>query len=475
MTPSTTADDLPGNSYETLYENAPCGFLTMTVAGEIVKVNQTLLDWTGYSREDVVGVRLGSLLDKGSQLFYETRYIPVLRLEREVREVLFSLRTANGSRLPILVNSVLVESTGGGPEFIRTAVFDSTQRRDYELELLHARRAAEASEARVRVLQDAASSFVGAATEVAVAQALVDSARLAFGATETAVFMLDETGELHLVAGNSPIVSLVPLDAIRPGAEAVRTREFIGLSNLDEALAFSPPVADALLATRLEAMTVIPLIGDRGPVGTLACFYGRARAFDDDFARLQTALARQASQVLGRVALQKQLEHTALHDQLTGLANRVLLQERMDEALSGATRSGSPLAALFLDLDGFKSVNDHLGHTVGDAVLREVATRIRAEVRSTDVVGRFGGDEFIVLCPDTDEEAARQIAERIRLVINRPFDGVPRKYTVSSSIGVAVHHPTESAMSADALFTQADEAMYRSKNAGKDCITLVTV
>jgi diguanylate cyclase (GGDEF)-like protein/PAS domain S-box-containing protein len=463
------------DSYEDLYEHAPCGYLTMKVNGTIVKVNQTLVDWTGYNRDDLVGRTFSGVLDKSSQLFYETRYIQVLRMQREAREVLFTLRKADGSTLPILVNSVLIEPAADGTELIRTAIFDSTSRRDYELELLRSRQLAEVSEARVRVLQDAASQFAQSESEEHVATALVDSARVAFSATHSALFLLDDEGTLQLVAGNSPIVELVPTESLRPGPEAIRRGQFIGLSGLEEAYAFSPDVADALLATRLEAMTVIPLIGDAGAIGVLACFYSRGRVFDEDFAGLQTALARQAAQVLGRLALQRQLQHTAVHDQLTGLANRVLLQERMDETLASSVRSGMPFAVLFLDLDGFKGINDHLGHAVGDSVLRQVASRLRREVRVTDVVGRFGGDEFIVICPETDEDAASGIADRIRHSISAPFDGVPAQYRVSASIGVAVHQGGESELTADALFTHADEAMYRSKNAGKDCVTLVRV
>jgi diguanylate cyclase (GGDEF)-like protein/PAS domain S-box-containing protein len=475
MTPGRVSSGPSEGSFEELYERAPCGFLSMLTNGTIIKVNRTLLEWIGYSRKQVLGKNLNSFLDKGSQLFYETRYIPVLRLKRDLREVALTLRRADGSLFPILLNSVMVDGQDGGAELIRTAIFDSTERRDYELELLHSRQSAEASEARVRVLQDAASEFVGAYSEIAVAKSLADSARLAFGATEAAVLLFDDVGKLQIVAGRSPIIEVMPLDALRPGPEAIRTGQFIGLANLEEALAFSQQLADALLATRLEAITAVPLIGDSGALGVLTCFFARARRFDDDFSQLQTALARQASQVLSRVALQRQLEHWALHDQLTGLANRVLLQDRMGEALAGAARNGHPLTVLFLDLDGFKAVNDYLGHAVGDSVLKQVSARLQAEVRPSDVVGRFGGDEFIVLAPDTDENAATLMAERIRSSVAKSFDDVLPQFPISVSIGAAVHYESDNPMTADALFTQADEAMYRSKNAGKDCVTLVRI
>jgi diguanylate cyclase (GGDEF)-like protein len=323
----------------------------------------------------------------------------------------------------------------------------------------------------VRVLQDAANEFAECDTEEEVAAALVERARVAFAATEAAVFLQTDDGGFELAAGVSPIVDLVPLSALRPAPESIHRGRFIGLSSLEEAMDFSPEVADALLATRLEAMTAIPLIGAAGPIGVLTCFYGRGRRFDDDFAQLQTALALQAAQVFAGLRLQAELQHAALHDLLTGLANRALLQERMDEAIAAASRTEEPLSVLFLDLDGFKAVNDYLGHTIGDSVLREVASRLRAEVRASDVVGRFGGDEFIVLCPDTGETDAVGIAERIRAAVGRPFAGVLPQFPVTVSIGIAVHAGGEP-RTADAMFTAADEAMYRSKNAGKDCVTV---
>ncbi|BDZ45546.1 GGDEF domain-containing protein [Naasia aerilata] len=115
----------------------------------------------------------------------------------------------------------------------------------------------------------------------------------------------------------------------------------------------------------------------------------------------------------------------ALHDQLTGLANRKLFHERLGQALASAYRTGRPLAVIFLDVDGFKSVNDQLGHAAGDAVLREVSHRMLRMVREYDTVGRLGGDEFVVVCENVDETVAERIAERIRAAVREPFAGIP--------------------------------------------------
>jgi diguanylate cyclase (GGDEF)-like protein/PAS domain S-box-containing protein len=463
------------DSLEELYENAPCGYLSTTPDGVIVRVNQTLLGWSGYSRERLLGTDFRDLLDVGSQLFYETRYLPVLRLRGEAREVALTLRCSNGSALPVLVNADLIEDSDGRPRVIRIAVFDSTARQDYERDLLVARRSAESSEARVRVLQDASSTFGACASEAELALALVDGARDAFSATVVAVLLVDDAGVPRLAAGNHPIADLLA-DAPRPEEPTITRASVVTISSITEAETSSPGLAAALQSARLEALSSVPLPGETSPLGALVCFFGRQREFDEPAIELQQAVARQAAQVLGRIRLQRQLEQLALYDQLTGLANRKLLQERLGQALAAAVRSRRPMALIFLDLDGFKAVNDGLGHTAGDSVLRTVSSRLRSVVRQNDMIGRFGGDEFVVICEEADDAAVSRIAGRIAAVIRDPIDGVSSDFPLSASVGVAVYQPGDAERATAAVMLRvADEAMYRSKAAGKDRVTLVRV
>ena len=144
---------LGDDSAEDLYDHAPCGYLSSLADGTIVKVNQTFLTWTGYRREDLVGrARFQELLTVGGQIYYETHYGPLLAMQGEAREVALEVVRADGRRLPALVNSVVTRDDDGGTTFVRTAVFDAGDRRAYERELLEARRRAEESEARARLL-----------------------------------------------------------------------------------------------------------------------------------------------------------------------------------------------------------------------------------------------------------------------------------------------------------------------------------
>jgi diguanylate cyclase (GGDEF)-like protein/PAS domain S-box-containing protein len=170
--------------------------------------------------------------------------------------------------------------------------------------------------------------------------------------------------------------------------------------------------------------------------------------------------------VTHRVALEEQLVHRAFHDELTGLANRALFSNRVDQAVLRASRDALRTAVLFLDLDDFKEINDSLGHAVGDALLQQGADRLRACLRAGDTAARLGGDEFAVLLEgcSRDGEEAMQVAERIANAFARPFTLEEREVFATASIGLATSTGTETG---DALLRNADLAMYLAKRRGK--------
>ena len=138
---------------EELYDRAPCGYLTTTPDGVVVKANATFLSLAGRSREDLVGQRtFAQLLSPGGRIYHETHYAPMLRMQGTVREVAFDLKRPDGSRVPVLVNAVLEYGPDGSPTLVRVAVFDATHRREYERELLRAKQRAERSELRAQTL-----------------------------------------------------------------------------------------------------------------------------------------------------------------------------------------------------------------------------------------------------------------------------------------------------------------------------------
>ena len=163
--------------------------------------------------------------------------------------------------------------------------------------------------------------------------------------------------------------------------------------------------------------------------------------------------------------LQADLTRLALQDPLTGVANRTLLDDRLRVALARAGRHRSLTGVLFLDLDGFKAINDRHGHHVGDQLLKAIAARLRAVLRPADVVARLGGDEFVAVCEElAGLEEAHAIASRVEVAIAEPVTTDAGPLRVYASVGLALAEGSQDA-DADDLIRRADEAMYRAKNA----------
>ena len=168
----------------------------------------------------------------------------------------------------------------------------------------------------------------------------------------------------------------------------------------------------------------------------------------------------------GTRAYLRDLERRTRHDQLTGLPTRDEVRSRLDSALKDAYRRDGHVGVLFLDLDGFKAVNDSMGHEAGDEVLRDFADRLRDSVRAGDVVGRFGGDEFVVICADLDgPHQIRGVARKVLERFETPLTIEDSEVTILPSIGCAVANRAEP-MASDEMIARADQAMYRAKRAG---------
>lgn len=162
----------------------------------------------------------------------------------------------------------------------------------------------------------------------------------------------------------------------------------------------------------------------------------------------------------------------AYHDPLTGLPNQRLFHDRLGLALKHCSRERTRLAVLYLDVDGFKQVNDSFGHETGDRVLQELANRVCSGVRGEDTVARLGGDEFVVLLPVVQgPEDARHVADKVRAALRMPFDLDGMRLPVSASVGVAVF--PDDGVTAEELIRTADAGMYRAKARGKRQLALV--
>ncbi|MEF2977572.1 diguanylate cyclase [Subtercola sp. YIM 133946] len=470
---ATIAGDPLGPASGDPFERAPCGLLSTTPSGVVTTANETFLTMVGASHDEVVGHYVMERLTRGSKLFYETRLMPLLRSQGRVNEIALELQVPGADVLSVFVNAVV--DRAAGHEAIRFAVFDATLRRHYERDLLAARRAAELSEKRVRILQSATTGFGAADTELDLATTLVDAARAATDASLVRVYFLDETGDLVPVTADT--LPPIPPNAQSPVAETARTATTLLCPDSATLAARFPASVDDLHRERIESLAAVPILESGAATGVVVCGFGRPRQLEPNTVHLLESLAEQSVLVRQRIRLRQQVVFQSLHDALTGLPNRLFLQRRLDQALAAAQPGDRAIALVFIDLDGFKAINDKLGHRGGDLVLQQVSERLRGGVRGSDTVARLGGDEFLVVCEGVDEGSILDVAERLRLSIRRPLVGDAADLPLSASVGVSLYRADADRddVTGETLIRLADEAMYESKRAGKDRYTFVEV
>ncbi len=223
----------------------------------------------------------------------------------------------------------------------------------------------------------------------------------------------------------------------------------------------------------------LPLTCNGEVVGTFSLYGGTVHPLDKEAQNLLIEMAMDISFALQSFAHEKSrqesaamIERLANYDPLTGLPNRVLLRDRVQQAIASASRVGQSLALIFLDLDHFKTVNDSLGHSIGDDLLRDVAKRLLGEVREQDTVSRWGGDEFILLLSDCTAEGATRVAEKLLASFATPYQAGKHELNSTPSIGIALY-PADG-KDFESLAQAADAAMYRAKQEGRNTFRFFT-
>jgi len=316
------------------------------------------------------------------------------------------------------------------------------------------------------------------ATGAPLAEILDRLSRLVEGQLEgikASILLLDEDGlHLHHGAGPSlPAAYIQAIDgvAIGPGVGSCGTaayrRETVIVADIQTDPLWAAFCGLAALHG-LRSCWSAPILSQQGEVlGTFAMYSALVRVPSAGEMRLIELATRVAGIALERRRGEARIRHMAHHDELTGLPNRALLNDRMTQALAQARRSGRAVALLYLDLDGFKFVNDSFGHPVGDALLVAVAQRLAATVREGDTVARLGGDEFVMMLLDLEHaDAAVAVAQQILAALVLPLQVAERCLQVGASIGISVF--PDDGSNAEALLKHADTALYRAKQQGRN-------
>ncbi|MGD0393223.1 MAG: EAL domain-containing protein [Acidimicrobiales bacterium] len=251
----------------------------------------------------------------------------------------------------------------------------------------------------------------------------------------------------------------------------LRSREVIVLDDSTE----DPVLRGLLDQSGMAASVVAPLFAGGEFLGVIAANFGPEGSIDTirdaDLHERLSGLADQAATSLQNLELLERVQHMAWHDALTGLPNRRLFEDRVEQELVRSRRVGEPVCMFFVDLDHFKTVNDTKGHAAGDDLIQQVSQRLVDTVRRQDTVARVGGDEFAILLPGlSDQLSIDQLAQRSLEAMSRPFIVLGEEVATSASIGIAM--APDHGDSYDELLSRADEAMYRAKSRGRNAFQM---
>jgi diguanylate cyclase (GGDEF)-like protein/PAS domain S-box-containing protein len=420
--------------FSSSFERAPVGMSLVGLDGSLELVNQALCEFHARSAAELCELSVADLTHPDDRAGTEQAFRAMLAGERSECTGRKRYVRRNGEVRWAAVRALIIRDAEDRPLHFLVITHDITER--------------QAADARRAARHAVASAMArGGPLHDAFPQMLEGIGR-AMGWARGSAWLLDQ-------------------DDRRPRLEA---------SWRDGALEEHPEAGsgDELLAHALATRTAVartgeglafPLVSDREMLGAMMFHGPQADRLEDELSELAVSLGAQIGEFLVRKRAEEQISHQALHDPLTGLPNRILFFDRLDQAIRRMRRGPAPLAILFLDFDGFKEVNNRFGHEGGDAALRRAAARVAGALRVEDTVGRFGGDEFVILTEHVaGPDAAKRLAERILGELVEPIPVGGEQLELSASIGVCISSGPD--QTREELLRAADAAMYRAKQAG---------
>ncbi len=456
------------DTLEHAFDHVQVGFALVTGDTTILRVNPAGAAMLGGSVEDVVGTLFLTLVHP-DDLELSLRELGSLVGAGQAGPITLRLQHVDGSWRSTRAHATRLP----GDEFVGFVVFEDVTA---EIEVVAAL-AAERDRSARRFAQQQAVAELGRValaglSPVRVAQRAAELMLDSLGARSAVVFFDDEHPDGVLqVAGAGPHTAPVgsyrrPRDDLLAGLVESRQARFVS-DVLDPHTIYQGARFKDGLQGGIRSLVMSPIVPSHAPAGFLLATHLQPDAFTSDDATFLEAVANVIATSLDRTRSLDDLRHQAQHDSLTELPNRALLLDHLEAALAHSRRHHAEVAVLICDIDRFKVINDGLGHAAGDEVLRVVADRLARHLRPGDSVGRFGGDEFVVVCPDVPGlPMVVAIAERLSAAVSEPIEVAGTRLVVSASIGIAIGH-NAGPDSAAGLLRDADAAMYRAKANGR--------
>ncbi len=421
-----------------LSAQALVGVLLLDQRGAILHANGTACQWLERDADVLCQLNFRALMSAGGRLFYDTQLEPMMRLHREWREVALELRVPSGSALPVLASAIACNEGEDGPARVLVSLFRATERRRYERELLRARQQAE---------QHALALFEEK-----------ERARVTLDSVGEGVLVFDVQGRvIYLNPAAEQLTGCTARAAVGRAVESV-----VPLVQEADPSAGNPlraALGGQSVPTRVAGLLPGPGSEPRAVEGTVSLVCSQ-----DGSPAGAVAVLRDVSDAR---LLQRRLTHQALHDPLTGLPNRAQFEQALDAALAEARSGACCHALLFLDLDGFKAVNDTCGHQAGDELLRQVGQLLASRARGSDLVARLGGDEFGILLRHCVLDNGVLVAEGIVAAMSQfRFSWQSQFFRLGVSVGVAALD----GLCPDTAFalSAADSACGRAKDRGRN-------
>ena len=472
---------LAESNYRSIFENAVEGIFQSTLEGRYLIVNPMLAQIYGYESPAAL---IAELTDIQHQL-----YVVPQRRETFVRQMMkqgavlgfeSQVHRRDGTVIWISESARVVYDTEGQPTGFEGTVEDITASKQAEKDLLH----------RDRLLQGVAQASQHLLTAPDIGMAIPQMLSILGNAADVdRVYLYENHG--HVPNGElamsmryewthpdiSPTIQQPHWQNQPYSAHGLQRwhRTFLSGQSI-RALTRHLPQPEQVLLNQdgILSILMVPIFIDQtlwGHVGFDACRQERRWTASEE--SILVTIAASLGGALKRQQAEEQIRHQAFHDALTDLPNRALFDEYLPVAITQAHRDHSLLAVMFLDLDRFKTINDTLGHAMGDRLLQQATQRIHRILREGDIIARWGGDEFTLILPNLHKpEEAAKVAERLAALLKPPFSIENQELYITSSIGIALY--PQDGTDGESLLRHADAAMYRAKAAGRNTYRFYT-